>query len=105
MTASLYVRTPMKSKPTRLATSVNTAMACSSQRLLEDKGESQAAPLPWEELSAGSEGTGVIGSAVLGVGGSRVRVGGEMLESWWERASLGVGDEHSDGEVALLPRD
>ena len=83
MTASLYVRTPMKSKPTRLATSVNTAMACSSQRLLEDKRESQTAPLPWEELSAGFEVTSVIGSAVLGVGGSKVRgVGGKMSESW-----------------------
>lgn len=41
MTASLYVRTPMNSKPTREATRVNTPKPCSSQCLLEDIGRQE----------------------------------------------------------------
>lgn len=109
MTASLYVRTPMNSKPTRLATSVNTPSVCSSQRLLENmawRRESQAALLPWEEPSTGSEVTEGIGRAVFEVGSSWFGgFGGEMSETLCESAFLGLGGEESDGEVALLPRE
>ena len=109
MTASLYVRTPMNSKPTKLATSVNTPSACSSQRILENTDgnrERQAALLLWEELSTGSEITEGIGLAVFEVGNSGFGgFGGEMSESSCESPFSGLGGEDSDGEVALLPRD
>ena len=109
MTASLYVRTPTNSKPTRVDTSVNTPRACSSQRLLVKLGQRrkrQAAPLLWEGPSAGSEGTDVVGEVASGAGGSGSRAaGGAKPESSCEQALLGTGEDEPDGVVALLPRD
>ena len=120
ITASLYVRTPINSKPTREATSVNTPRACSSQRLLESIGprcESQEAPLLWEELSALSEDAVVdavlpfqdpsFGESVL-LGGRSSRSGGVgalMLVFSYGSTCFVAGEEDPVGEVSLLPRD
>lgn len=59
ITASLYVRTPMNSRPTREATSPKIPRECSSQRLLKNKGQqedTEADPLLCEEPSALCEG-------------------------------------------------
>lgn len=122
MTASLYVRTPMNSKPTKEATSVKTPRACLSQRLLERielerierQRESQSAPLLSEELCALSEFTVVdkvpgrsFGKSVLvrGSGSKSSGVGGLRLVGSDGSTSLIPGEEDSDGVVALLSRD
>ena len=115
MTASLYVRTPTNSKPTKEATSVTTPSTCSSQRLLENilsQIERQEG-LPYTLPEGNSRDEVVLfrdrslskGRLFGGNGSKSGAVRGLLLASSCNSTPLMAGEETSDGDVALLPRD